>query len=154
MSIMSAVYVASRIADLLHASHYAYDVDLNRFASVIDAYSTPASARKGLSAYLAGAGVPQRHADTYAALIERMYRRGNGEWESPEVFATLVVADNDIRGRYTDDPNRVRVLSKALRQLESGRLTPEGLRARMRRWSGGMSSNGRRLEAVVMTINA
>lgn len=152
MNIMSAVYVASRIAELLHAAHYGYDVDLNRFASVIDAYSTPARARKGLSAYLWGAGVAQHNADTYAALIERVYRRGGGEWESPEAFATLVVADNDIRGRYTDDPNRVRVLSKALRQLESGKLTPEGLRARMRRWAGGMSSNGRRLEAVVMAI--
>lgn len=139
MNLHAATYVARELSDRLYAAGFRGVCDMDRIGSVISAYSTYQSARKGLVDYLAGCGVRRDYAPRIAALAERAFRRGGGDWGGAGAFASVLVALNDVSGMLRDDSSRVRGLTRTLEQYARGELDREGVRTRLQRgsyWGG------------------
>lgn len=141
MNLHAAVYVTRELSDRLYAAGFRGVCDMDRIGAVIGAYNTYQRARKGLTDYLLGCGVRADYAPRIAALAERTFRRGGGDWGGAGAFATILVALNDVSGMLRDDPSRVRSLSHTMEQYEREELDREGVRRRLQRgsfWPGRM----------------
>ena len=135
MNLHTAVYVARELSDRLYAAGFRGVCDMDRIGSVISAYTTYQSARKGLADYLLGCGVRGDYVQRFAALAERAYRRGGHDWGGAGAFATVLVALNDATGALRDDPSKVRSLTHVMEQYGRGELDREQVRSRLSRGS-------------------
>lgn len=133
MSIVAAIEVTERLAELFRIASGRDVIDFVAVEDCLMAYSLRSRRRIGLAMWLEGAGVPSKLTHDLAATIERVWHYGRYDWGSPGAVVAL----------YITEPERIRRIRAYGEQLLDG--GEAGLKAALRRVPWLRSASGVRL---------